>query len=219
MAKESLQARAKRAGKIIATLRKRYSRPRTALNFSTPLELLVATILSAQCTDERVNVVTRTLFEKYKTAADYAKASQARLEAQIRTTGFFRNKAKSIRAAAAMIVEQFGGQVPDTMDELLKLPGVARKTANVVLGNAFGKNEGIPVDTHVMRLSQRLKLIDRKDNRGDKMEKDLMELVARKYWTDFAHLLILHGRETCTARKPDCAHCPISKLCPSAFEF
>jgi endonuclease-3 len=208
----------KRTSGIRRILKKCYPNARTALNYTNPLELLVATILSAQCTDERVNVVTESLFEKYRTATDYAEAPQGRLEKQIKSTGFFRNKASSIRAAAAKIVEDFGGKVPDKMNDLLTLPGVARKTANVVLGSAFGKNEGIVVDTHVTRLSQRLKLTAHKNNQGDRIEKDLMALVPRKDWTLFPHLLIFHGRQICTARKPGCGDCPISKLCPSAFQ-
>ena len=199
-------------------LKKEYPDARTELNHSNPLDLLVATMLSAQCTDKRVNIVTKDLFGRYRTAADYARVPQEKFEQEIRSTGFFRNKAKNIRAAAAMICEKFGGNVPDGMDGLLSLPGVARKTANVVLGNAFGKNEGIVVDTHVIRLAGRLKLTGHKDNQGDKIEKDLIELVPRADWTLFPHLLIFHGRRVCTARKPDCAGCPVNKMCPSAFK-
>ena len=218
MPRESKQAARKRTARIVRILRKRYPGARTALNYTNPLELLVATILSAQCTDERVNIVTRGLFARYRTAADYARAPQAALEKVIKSAGFFRNKARSIRGACGMIAEEFGGEVPEGMEDLLKLPGVARKTANVVLGSAFGRNEGIAVDTHVMRLAGRLKLTPHKNNQGDRIEKDLMGLVERKDWTLFAHLLILHGRQTCTARKPDCPACEISKLCPSAFK-
>jgi len=206
----------KRTAGIIAALKKRYPHARTALNHSDPLELLVATMLSAQCTDERVNLVTRELFAKYKSAKDYAGAVQEQFEQEIKSTGFYHNKAKSIRAAAARIVEDFGGEVPDNMEALLTLPGVARKTANVVLGDAFGKQEGIVVDTHVIRLTGRLKLTRFKNNQGDRIEKDLLELVPRKDWTLFAHMLIHHGRQTCTARKPDCPGCLINKLCPWA---
>jgi endonuclease III len=187
------------------------------LDFKNPLELLVATILSAQCTDKRVNMVTPALFEKYKTAKDYAKAPQARLENAIKSTGFFRNKARSIRAAMSAIAERFGGQVPSTMEELRELPGVGRKTANVVLGNAFGKNEGIVVDTHVARLSQRLGLTKQKD--PQKIERDLMKLVPLEHWTDWSHWLIWHGRRRCYARKPDCSNCEVFRLCPSGKVF
>ena len=218
MPTESKQTRQKRTARIVAILKKGYPDARTALNYSNPLELLVATILSAQCTDARVNIVTRELFARYKSAKDYAEAPQAKFEKEIKTIGLYHHKAKNIRASAEKIVEDFAGQVPGNMDDLLTLPGVARKTANVVLGNAFGKSEGIVVDTHVIRLAGRLKLTARKNNQGDKMEKDLMELVPREDWTVFAHLLILHGRQICTARKPDCAGCAINKLCRSAFE-
>jgi endonuclease-3 len=183
------------------------------LDFKNPLELLIATILSAQCTDKRVNMVTPALFKKYRTAADYAKAPQPELENAIRSTGFFRNKAKSIRAATSTINQKFGGKVPDSMEELRELPGVGRKTANVVLGNAFGKNEGIVVDTHVARLSQRLGLTKQKD--AEKIERDLIRLVSREHWTNWSHWLIWHGRRRCYARKPDCGHCEVFRLCPS----
>ncbi len=186
------------------------------LNRGDPLELLVATILSAQCTDKRVNIVTSELFKKYRTAADYAGADPAEFQQEIRSTGFFRNKAKNIIGAATIIVERFDGEVPDNMDELLSLPGVARKTANVVLANAFGKNVGVVVDTHVMRVSKRLKLTSRENNQGDKIEKDLSELLPRREWALFSHLLIFHGRACCRARKPTCPICPINHLCPSA---
>jgi len=218
MATESKANRVKRTAAIIAALKKRHPDAHCALHYGNPLELLVATILSAQCTDERVNIVTRELFGKYKTAGDYAKVSQETLQEQIRTAGFYRNKAKSIRESAARIVEQFDGKVPDAMEDLLSLPGVARKTANVVLGNAFGKNEGIVVDTHVIRLAGRLRLTRRKNNQGDHIETELIELVPRTEWTLFAHLLIFHGRQICTARKPDCPGCPLNRLCPSAFK-
>ena len=187
------------------------------LDFKNPLELLIATILSAQCTDKRVNMVTPALFKKYRTAADYAKAPQLELERAIRSTGFFRNKTKSIRAATSTIDKKFGGKVPDSMEELRELPGVGRKTANVVLGNAFGKNEGIVVDTHVARLSQRLGLTKQKD--AEKIERDLIKLVPREYWTNWSHWLIWHGRRRCYARKPDCAHCEVLRLCPSGKIF
>ena len=187
------------------------------LAFRTPLELLVATILSAQCTDKRVNLVTPTLFAKYRTARDYAKASPATLEKLIRTTGFFRSKTKSIRSAAAAIAAEHQGRVPDTIEKLTALPGVGRKTANVVLGNAFGKDEGIVVDTHVTRLSHRLRLTRQTD--PEKIEQDLMKLVPRQYWTDWSHWLIWHGRRRCFARRPDCHHCEIFRLCPSGKVF
>ena len=213
--RESKASLKKRSGKILAVLRRTYPDAKCALNYRDPLQLLVATILSAQCTDERVNLVTKNLFRKYKTAEDYAAAGQEEFEQAIRTAGFFRNKTKSVRSAAARIVESFGGKVPDTMDELLTLSGVARKTANVVLGNAFGKNEGIVVDTHVKRLAARLRLS--KQNVPDKIEQDLMALIPRADWTLWGHLLIWHGRSLCTARKANCGACPLQKLCPSAF--
>ena len=218
MPRESKAKLGKRTAKIVAGLKRRYPDARCSLDYGGPLELLVATILSAQCTDVRVNIVTAELFAQYKTAADYAAATQAKFEQQIRSTGFFRNKAKNIRASAASIVENFGGEVPDKMADLLSLPGVARKTANVVLGTAFGICDGVVVDTHVMRISQRLKLTRRKNNQGDKMEQDLQALVARKDWTIFSHLMIFHGRACCSARKPDCGNCPVGELCPSAFK-
>jgi endonuclease III len=187
------------------------------LNFKNPLELLIATILSAQCTDKRVNMVTPTLFKKYRTAADYAKTPAAELESAIKSTGFFRNKTKSIRAATSTIAEKFNGRVPDTMEDLRELPGVGRKTANVVLGNAFGKDEGIVVDTHVARLSHRLRLTRQTD--PEKIERDLMKLVPREHWTNWSHWLIWHGRRRCYARKPDCANCEIFRLCPSGKIF
>jgi endonuclease-3 len=208
----------KRAAKIVRALKKAYPDARCSLHYSSPLELLVATMLSAQCTDVRVNIVTKDLFEKCRSAVDYANIPQHVLEEAIRSTGFFRNKAKSIRGAAVAICEDFGGKVPDTMEGLLSLPGVARKTANVVLGNAFGRSEGIVVDTHVTRLARRLGLTRRKNNQGDRIERDLLALLPRSGWTLFSHLLISHGREVCTARKPDCDGCVIKGLCPSAFE-
>ncbi len=218
MTRESKEAKKRRLAKMTAILKKKFPNPRTALNYSNPVELLVATILSAQCTDQRVNTVTKDLFKKYKTAEDYANAPQKVFEKEIRSTGFFRNKAKSVRAAGKRLLEHFGGNVPEDMDQLLTLPGVARKTANVVLGDAFGKQEGIVVDTHVSRVAQRLNLTTHNNNQGDKIEKDLMALVPRKDWTVCAHLLILHGRQICTARKPNCESCLINSLCPSAFK-
>lgn len=185
------------------------------LNYSSPLELLIATILSAQCTDERVNLVTRDLFQKYRRPEDYYACPQEELEADIRSTGFYRNKAKNIRGACRRIVEVYGGQVPDTMEELLTLPGVARKTANVVLGNVFHKAEGIAVDTHVTRLSGLLGLSEHTD--PQKIERDLMAKFPRSQWTEISHLLILHGRRVCIARRPQCAACVLNDICPSAF--
>ena len=187
------------------------------LDFRTPLELLVATILSAQCTDKRVNMVTPSLFKKYRHARDYAKAPAAELEKAIKSTGFFRNKTKSIQGATAVIAERFGGKVPDSMAELRELPGVGRKTANVVLGNAFHKDEGIVVDTHVARLSHRLGLTKQTD--PEKIEADLMKIVPRGDWTNWSHWLIWHGRRRCFARKPDCRQCEILQLCPSGRKF
>ena len=206
-----------RVKQLIRIWPKVYPDAHTELNFTNPLELLIATILSAQCTDKRVNMVTPALFKKYRTAKDYANASQGQLEKAIKSTGFFRSKTKSIRGATATIVEKFGGKVPSTMEELRQLPGVGRKTANVVLGNAFGKNEGIVVDTHVVRLSQRLGLTKHSD--PVKIELDLIKLVPREHWTDWSHWLIWHGRRRCYARKPDCSNCEVFKLCPSGKKF
>jgi endonuclease-3 len=203
----------KRAAKIVARLKRAYPDARCSLNFSNPLELLVATILSAQCTDERVNVVTGDLFRKYRRAEDYAAAAPEELERDIHSTGFFRNKAKSIRGACRLIAEQHSGRVPETMDELLALPGVARKTANVVLGNAFGVASGVVVDTHVARLSQRLRLTEHEQ--PEKIERDLNQLVPRKDWIDLPHLLIAHGRAVCKARTPLCDQCALLELCPT----
>jgi endonuclease III len=206
-----------RVAQLLEVWPKVYPDAHCELDFKNPLELLIATILSAQCTDKRVNMVTPALFKKYRTAADYAKAPQPELERVIRSTGFFRNKTKSIRAATSTIDKKFGGKVPDSMDELRELPGVGRKTANVVLGNAFGKNEGIVVDTHVARLSQRLGLTKQKD--AEKIERDLIKLVPREHWTNWSHWLIWHGRRRCYARKPDCGHCEVFRLCPSGKIF
>jgi endonuclease III len=200
----------------IARLRSAYPDARTALDWSNPLELLVATILSAQTTDVRVNSVTPALFARYPTAADYAEADPAELEEAIRPTGFFRNKAKSLQGMARALVEDHGGEVPRTMEELVALPGVGRKTANVVLGNAFSIDEGVVVDTHVRRLSNRLGFTSHSD--PEKIERDLIETVPKKDWTVFSHLLILHGRSICKARKPACGDCVVNDLCPSAFE-
>ncbi len=206
-----------RVAQLIKIWPKVYPNAHTELDFKNPLELLIATILSAQCTDKRVNMVTPVLFKKYRTAKDYANAPQAELENAIKSTGFYRNKTKSIRAATSTIATKFGGRVPDSMAELRELPGVGRKTANVVLGNAFGINEGIVVDTHVIRLSQRLGLTKQKD--PEKIERDLMELVPKTYWTVWSHWLIWHGRRRCFARKPDCANCEVFRLCPSGKAF
>ena len=206
-----------RVAELIGVLPEVYPGAHTELNFKGPLQLLIATILSAQCTDKRVNMVTPALFKRYRTAADYAKAPQAELEKAIQSTGFFRNKAKSIRAATAVIAEKYDGRVPDTMEQLRELPGVGRKTANVVLGNAFGKNEGIVVDTHVSRVSLRLGLTRHTD--PEKIELDLMKLVPKEHWTDWSHWLIWHGRRRCFARKPDCTQCEILRLCPSGKKF
>ena len=200
----------------ISRLKAAYPNARTELSWTNPLELLVATILSAQTTDVRVNLVTPNLFAKYPTAADYAGADPEELEEDIRPTGFFRNKAKSLLGMARALVEDHGGEVPRTMPELVALPGVGRKTANVVLGNAFSIDEGVVVDTHVRRLSNRLGFSTEKD--PEKIERDLMETVPREDWTDFSHLLILHGRSTCKSRKPDCENCTLNDLCPSAFQ-
>ena len=213
MPRESLQDKQARTKKIIAGLQKAYPDAHCELNYSTPLELLVATILSAQCTDKRVNMVTAELFKKYRTARDYAEAPLADLEQDIRTTGFFRNKAKNIQACCRKLVEKHAGEVPRTMEELTHLDGVGRKTANVVLGNAFDINLGVVVDTHVGRLSGRLGLT--KETNPEKVEQELMSLVPGAQWTLFSHWLIWHGRRRCDARKPDCAACEIRALCPS----
>jgi endonuclease-3 len=216
MPAESAAARKKRVATIIEILRRTYPDAKCRLDFGSPLELLVATILAAQCTDDRVNIVTKDLFRKYKTAADYARADPEQLQQEIRSTGFYRNKAKSIIGACGKIVADFAGQVPRTMEELLTLPGVARKTANVVLGSAFGVDEGIVVDTHVIRVSMRLKITDVKKPEPEKIERDLMAVVPREHWGMFSHWILFHGRAVCTARKPDCPGCPIAQLCPSA---
>ena len=203
-----------RIPEIVKILRKHYPATCTALHFETPLQILVATILSAQCTDERVNMITPSLFKKYPTAQEFAKARQEELELEIRSTGFFRNKAKNIIGAAQMICADFGGKVPDTMEDLIRLPGVARKTANIVLSSGYKKAEGIAVDTHVKRLSERLGLSTQTD--PEKIEKDLMAIVPKKDWLDFNYLLVNHGRAICIARKPKCPECPVQKLCPAA---
>jgi len=216
MPRESKANLKKRTGRIIGILKKEHADAKCELNFSNPMELLVATVLSAQCSDKQVNRVTAELFRKYKTARAYAAAPLEALQEDIHSIGLFRNKSKNIRAAAARIVEDFAGRVPDTMDDLLTLPGVARKTANVVLGNAFDKSEGIVVDTHVIRLAHRLKFSRWPKAAAHKIEQDLMAIVPHKDWTLFAHLLIFHGRRVCPARKPRCEDCAIGALCPSA---
>ncbi len=204
-----------RTEKIIKLLKRAHPDAKCALNHSNAFELLIATILSAQCTDERVNKVTADLFRKYRKPEAYLKVPATELQEDIRTTGFFRNKTKSIQGACKMLVEEFDGEVPQSMAELLKLPGVARKTANVVLGVAYGKSEGVVVDTHVSRLSHRLKLTRHRD--AGKIEKDLMEIVPRRNWIEFAHLLIFHGRRICKARRPLCEECVVEELCPSSM--
>jgi endonuclease-3 len=214
MARENAGARAERARRIVEGLQRTYPDAHCELDYTNPLELLIATILSAQCTDKRVNIVTKDLFRVCKTAADYVALPQEQLEEIIRTTGFFRAKAKNIKACCADLVAQHGGEVPQTMEALVKLAGVGRKTANVVLGNAFGINVGVVVDTHVQRLSGRLALT--KETTPEKIEADLIKLIPQDQWTLFSHWLIWHGRRRCFARKPDCAHCEIAELCPSA---
>ena len=204
---------AQRVKKIWPILKKTYPGAKIALNFKDPLELLISTILSAQCTDVRVNMVTKDLFKTYKSATDWAEAELKQIEAGIRSTGFFRNKAINIKGACTKIVEQYDGKVPGTMEELLTLPGVGRKTANCVLGDAFGI-PGITCDTHVIRLSRRLGLSENSD--PVKLEFDLAEIVPKRNWTAFSHLVITHGRNICMARKPNCPECPIAKHCPSA---
>lgn len=202
-----------RTNEIIKRLKKAYPDAHCALNHTNAFELLVATILSAQCTDERVNIVTATLFRKYRTPQDYLNVSQEELATDIKSINFFNNKTKSIHGTAQKLVENFGGEVPNTMNELLTLNGVARKTANVVLGNAFGIASGVVVDTHVSRLSQRLKITT--ETTPEKIEKDLSELVPKKDWVMFPHWLISHGRAICQARKPKCKECVLSDICPS----
>jgi endonuclease III len=212
--RETAAARAARAAKITAALARAYPDAHCELDYSTPLELLIATILSAQCTDKRVNIVTKELFRVCKTAADYVALPVGQLEDLVKTTGFFRAKAKNIKACCAALVGRHHGEVPRTMAALTALAGVGRKTANVVLGNAYGMNEGVVVDTHVSRLSQRLGLT--RETTPEKIEGDLVKLIPRKHWALFSHWLIWHGRRRCTARKPDCANCELAALCPSA---
>ncbi len=218
---ETMECRKKRARKIVRALRKLYPEADCALQHKNPLQLLVSTILSAQSTDQTVNKVAPVLFKRFKTARALADASREQVEEIIHSTGFFRQKAKSIQLACRRIVDEFGGKVPDNMDDLVTLPGVARKTANVVLGTAFGKNEGVVVDTHIGRLATRLELTwtskDGKD--AVKIERDLMAIIPRKDWTFVGHALIWHGRRVCNARKPDCPNCTLAKHCPSAGTF
>ncbi|HKO60378.1 MAG TPA: endonuclease III [Pyrinomonadaceae bacterium] len=212
---ETLTALKERTRKIIRTLKRAYPDARCSLNHSNPFELLIATILSAQCTDARVNLVTQDLFRKYRKPEDYLNVPEKELQEDIRSTGFFRNKTKSIQGTAKALSESYRGKVPQTMDELLELPGVARKTANVVLGNAFGIHAGVVVDTHVTRLSRRLALTSEKT--AEKIEQDLIAIVPKKDWVIFPHLLIAHGRAICKARTPLCAECVVEKYCPSSY--
>jgi endonuclease III len=204
-----------RAPEIVRILSETYPDAKVALNFSNPLEMLVATILSAQCTDEKVNEVTATLFQKYRTAEDYLRVPEDELKADIKPTGFFNQKAISIREACRRIVEAYDGDVPNTMEDLITLRGVARKTANIVLGNSFGIVEGVAVDTHVKRLANRLGFSEQAD--PDKIEQDLMRLVPRDRWFDFTYVLIDHGRAICIARRPRCEECPVNHVCPSSL--
>ena len=204
-----------RVRKIISLLKRAYPDAKCSLNHANAFELLIATILSAQCTDVRVNIVTQDLFRKYRQPEDYLKVSEKELQRDIRTTGFFRNKTKSIQGTAKVLTEQYRGKVPETMEQLLELPGVARKTANVVLGNAFDISSGVVVDTHVTRLSHRLGLSAQKT--AEKIEQDLIAIVPKKDWVIFSHLLIAHGRAVCKARNPLCAECVVEKLCPSSY--
>ncbi|MFA4983511.1 MAG: endonuclease III [Candidatus Micrarchaeia archaeon] len=209
---ESLPAKKKRAQKIIAALKKAYPGAKCSLDYKNPLQLLVATILSAQCTDARVNRTTPALFAKYRTARDFANASLPELEKYVRATGFYRNKAKNIRGACRLIAEKHDGKVPKTMEGMLELPGVARKTANIVLGNAYGVIEGVPVDTHAIRISKLWGMTKHSDPK--KIEKELMVVVPRKDWLRISDLFVHHGRAVCIARRPRCSMCPVSKLCP-----
>ena len=213
--RESMDELKARVRDVIRRLKRAYPDAKCSLNHSNPFELLVATILSAQCTDERVNIVTADLFRKYKKPEDYFKVSPRELEKDIQSTGFFRNKTKSIQGTSKVLTEQYGGTVPHTMEELLQLPGVARKTANVVLGNAFDIKAGVVVDTHVTRLSHRLGFTQAKT--AEKIELDLVPIVPKKDWVIFPHLLIAHGRKICKARNPLCAECPVERQCPSSY--
>ncbi len=213
--RESLEDLKLRTRDIIRRLKRNFPDAKCSLNHTNPFELLVATILSAQCTDERVNLVTADLFRKYRNPEDYLKVSPRELEKDIQSTGFFRNKTKSIQGTSKVLTEEYGGVVPHTMEELLELPGVARKTANVVLGNAFDVKAGVVVDTHVTRLSHRLDLTQQKT--AEKIEQDLIPIVPKRDWVIFPHLMIAHGRKICKARNPLCAECPVEKLCPTSF--
>ncbi len=213
--RESTDELKKRLRDVIRRLKRAYPDAKTSLNHTNPFELLIATILSAQCTDERVNIVTADLFRKYHKPEDYLKVPARELEKDIQSTGFFRNKTKSIQGTAKMLTEEFGGEVPHTMDELLELPGVARKTANVVLGNAFGIKAGVVVDTHVTRLSHRLGFTQEKT--AEKIERELIPIVPKKDWVIFPHLMIFHGRKICKARNPLCVECVVEKQCPSSY--
>ncbi|MCW4028323.1 MAG: endonuclease III [Candidatus Bathyarchaeota archaeon] len=206
-----------RLTEIITLLKKQYPNAKTALNYTNPLEILVATMLSAQTTDVRVNIVTQTLFKKYRSPQDYVNADLKELETDIHSTGFYHNKAKNLKACCQLLVEKFHSQVPKTMPELLELPGVARKTANIVLYNAYGITAGIAVDTHVRRLAERLGLTEQTDQ--DKIETDLMNITPKEEWMQLTDLLIFHGRQVCDAKKPQCSACVLNKLCPSAFTF
>ena len=213
MARESFDTHKQRSAEIIAELKKAYPDAHCELNFTTPLELLIATILSAQCTDKQVNIVTQDLFKKYKSASDYANIPVEELQNDIRRIGFFRNKAKNIKACCQSLLEKYAGEVPNTMEQLTELAGVGRKTANVVLGNVFNVNIGVVVDTHVARLSERLGFT--KETSPEKIEQDLMKLVPQDDWCLFSHLLIWHGRRRCYARNPDCVNCEVKHLCPT----
>ncbi len=206
-----------RAARVIELLEKQYPEAEIALEYANPLELLISTILSAQATDEQINAITPKLFKKYKTPEDFANADVKELEQYIKSSGFYHNKAKNIQNCCKTLVEKFNSKVPKTMDELLQLPGVGRKTANIVLANAFGVVEGIAVDTHVGRLAQRLGLSEKSD--PNKIEQDLIQLVPKNKWNRLTDLLIFHGRQICTAKKPNCAGCVLNKICPCAFAF
>ena len=206
-----------RVAKIIELLEKQYPKAKTALNYSNPLEILVATMLSAQTTDERVNIVTQNLFKKYRTPQDYANVDIKELEQDIRSTGFYHNKARNLKKCCQLLIEKYNSQAPKTMEEMLELPGVARKTANIVLYNAYGIISGIAVDTHVRRLSQRIGLTEYED--PAKIEQDLMQITSKDKWMKLTDLLIFHGRQVCIARKPKCEICSLNKICPSAFTF
>ncbi len=212
-----VMSRHERALEVVRLLRKEYPDAKTALNHSNPLEMLIATILSAQCTDKRVNMVTEKLFKKYRTAKDYAEADVKEFEQDIRSINFYQAKARNIKKCCAMLVEKFNSKVPDNMSDLLLLPGVGRKTANVVLSSAFNITEGIAVDTHVRRVSQRLGLTDSSD--PEKIEQDLMQILPKQDWSPISYLLIDHGRKICVAKHPLCAQCVLNKICPSAFTF